>query len=554
MMAHAKTNPLARLAPSLTDIAFMLPVVLLFTRLDGVKTLLGDGDTGWHVRTGEWILAHHAVPHQDLFSFTKPHSPWFAWEWLWDVAFAWLHLHGGLAAVVIASIVLICLTSALLFQLLIRKCENRLIAIVMTYVAIGGSSVHWLARPHLFTMLFVVIWLAIIDAVEKGRTRLLWLLPPLTILWTNLHGGFFVGILIAGTYAAGKLFESCFEENPAQQIALRKNCLSYLLTALGCAAASFINPYTYHLHQHIVQYLSDSSQLEAISEFQTLSFHVPPAIFLEIMLALAAVAAIHHAYLRRFAAVFLIAGWAHLALLASRNIPLFMLIAAPFVASTFSDLLRTAGEQSAQWPTWMNRGLTILHEVGEEITAMDRPWRVHLPAVVTALLLCTIISGHAQAFKLRAEYDPKRYPAAVLPLLASDAGHHRIFCDDEWGDYLAYRLYPSGRVFIDGRSDFYGGQFVRNFLDIWGVKYDWEAQLERYGVDTLLLSTKSAMAGAVKQSARWKVVYDDGTAILFEPANSLQEISTKSGNKDGAEPLHSGMARVESVSFKRTNQ
>jgi hypothetical protein len=554
MMSDAKMNPLGRLAPSLTDLAFMLPVILLFTRLDGVKTLLGDGDTGWHVRTGEWILAHHAVPHQDLFSFTKPHSPWFAWEWLWDVAFSWLHLHGGLAAVVIASILLICLTSALLFQVLIRNCENRLVAIAVTYLAIGGSSVHWLARPHLFTMLFVVVWLAIIDAVEKGRTRLLWLLPPLTVLWTNLHGGFFVGILIAGTYAGGKLLERGFNKDPEQRPVLAKQCRNYLLTTLACAAASFINPYTYHLHHHIFEYLSDTSQLEVISEFQTLSFHVPPAVFLEIMLALAAIAAVYHIYLRRFAAVFLIVGWAHLALLASRNIPLFMLIAAPFVASTLSDLLQTAGEKSAQWPTWMNRGLNVLGEVGDEITAMDRPWRVHLPAIVTAFLLCTMISGHAKAFKLRAEYDPKRYPAAALPLLAPGAGRHHIFCDDEWGDYLAYRLYPSGRVFIDGRSDFYGGQFVRNFLDISGVKYDWETQLDRYGVDTLLLSTKSAMAGAVKQSPRWKVVYDDGTAILFEPATSLQEISTKSGNKDGAEPLHSGMARVAKVSFKRTKQ
>src|SRR5690242_1783162 len=31
MMSNVKTHPLARLAPSLTDIAFMLPVVLLFT-------------------------------------------------------------------------------------------------------------------------------------------------------------------------------------------------------------------------------------------------------------------------------------------------------------------------------------------------------------------------------------------------------------------------------------------------------------------------------------------------------------------------------------------
>lgn len=553
-MANSKVNPLVRVLPSLTDIAFILPVMLLFGRLDGVKTLLGDGDTGWHIRTGEWILAHHAIPHKDLFSFTKPDAPWFAWEWLWDVAFAWLHMHGGLAAVVVACILLICLTSALLFQLLIRHCDNRLIAIVVTFLAMGASSVHWLARPHLFTMLFAVIWLAILESVEKGRTRLLWLLPPVTVLWTNLHGGFFVGILLAGTYAAGKLLEGLFANDLRQRSGLIKSGGRYLLVAASCAAASLINPYTYHLHRHILEYLSDASQLAVISEFQTISFHSPPAIFFEIMLALSAVAGFHHARRRQFIPVLLIVAWAHLALLASRNISLFCLIAAPFVASTFGGFLEAARDKSTELPTWMNKALNTVLGVSEELTAMDRPWRIHTVAIATALLLCAVISVHAQAFKLKAEYDPEHYPAGALRLLGPGTGDHRIFCDDEWGDYLAYRLYPAGRVFIDGRSDFYGGRFVRNYLDILGVKYDWEARLDRYGVDALLLSTKSAMAGAVKQSGRWKVVYDDGMAILFEAATSQSRISTERGNKDGAETFPSGIARVEKLSIKRIKQ
>lgn len=553
-MANSKINPLLRLFPSLTDVAFLLPLVLLFGRLDGVKTMLGDGDTGWHVRTGEWILAHHAIPHKDLFSFTKPGSPWFAWEWLWDVAFAWLHMHGGLASVVIASILLICLTSALLFQLLIRNCENRLIAIAVTFLVVGGTSVHWLARPHLFTMFFVVIWLAVIDRAEKGTTALLWLFPLLTVLWTNLHGGFFVGILLAGTYGVGKLLEGCFANAPEKRASLIRSGWRYLLVASSCAAASFINPYTYHLHQHILAYLTDTAQLDAISEFQTLSFHAAPAIFFEIMLALAAVTAVYEARRGRIAPVLLMAGWAHLALMASRNIPLFALISAPFVASTFNDLFTGAREKEAGLPTLMKKILMTLHEIAEELTAVDGPWRFHIPAAAAALLLCTMVSGHAQAYKLRAEYDPKHYPAGALRMLGPGAGDRRIFCDDEWGDYLAYRLYPAGRVFVDGRSDFYGARFDRDYLDILGVKYGWEAQLDRYGVDTLLLSTKSPLAGAVKESARWKAAYDDGTAILFEAASSQNRIFTKRGNKDGSEPFPSGIARVERLSFKRIKQ
>jgi hypothetical protein len=80
-----------RLMPCLTDIAFLLPAGLLFFKLGGTKTLFADGDTGWHIKTGEWILQHGRGPTQDLFSYTKPGQPWFAWEWGWDVLFALIH-------------------------------------------------------------------------------------------------------------------------------------------------------------------------------------------------------------------------------------------------------------------------------------------------------------------------------------------------------------------------------------------------------------------------------------------------------------------------------
>src|SRR5690348_15733661 len=88
-----------RFLPSFTDFAFLMPLVFLFGRMGGVRTLLGDCDTGWHIRTGQWILAHRSVPAQDMFSFSKPGAPWFAWEWLSDVVLAGLNSVGGLKAV-----------------------------------------------------------------------------------------------------------------------------------------------------------------------------------------------------------------------------------------------------------------------------------------------------------------------------------------------------------------------------------------------------------------------------------------------------------------------
>src|SRR5262249_7763848 len=83
------------LTPSLPDFFFGALLLWIFFS-GGGKALLGDGDTGWHIRTGDYILSHRAVPHKDIFLFTTPDAPWFAWEWLTDILFSALHQAWGI--------------------------------------------------------------------------------------------------------------------------------------------------------------------------------------------------------------------------------------------------------------------------------------------------------------------------------------------------------------------------------------------------------------------------------------------------------------------------
>src|SRR5678815_3985903 len=110
-MVRAFTR-LAAWLPSLADVAFLMPIVFLFGRMDGARTLLIDGDTGWHIRAGDWILRHGRVPRLDLFSFTRPGEAWFAWEWLAEAIMAWLHRF-GMAAVVLAATIVLSVTFSL---------------------------------------------------------------------------------------------------------------------------------------------------------------------------------------------------------------------------------------------------------------------------------------------------------------------------------------------------------------------------------------------------------------------------------------------------------
>lgn len=508
-----------RFLPSLADFAFLTPILFLFGRMEGAQTLLADCDTGWHIRTGEWIMAHHQVPARDFFSFTKAGEAWFAWEWLSDVGFAWLNHHGGLATVVLASLLLLAVTFALLYRLALRK-ANPIVAFVVTLAAAVTSSIHWLARPHLISLLFLVLFYAALERLRAGQSRF-WgvpymvLLPAATILWTNLHGGFFIGIIMIGAYGAGEAMRVVLAGDRSQLGPHRTAARRYFLMAAACLAGSFVNPYFYHLHQHVLEYLGDPYQAQHIAEFLSLSFHHPVAIFFEFLLLAGGGSAVWNLSKGSYTEPLLFLLWAHAALLASRNLPLFAIVATPMVAAAMDAWIRKlpALEVAGWVKSAAERFLAIASETAETETLP----RWHLVSAGAIALVAALLFAPAPPRKFRPEYDPASYPAGAIALLRQDPSA-RIFTHDEWGDYLIYRLYPKTRVFVDGRSDFYGDQFEQKYLDVMNVKYDWENTLGGFGIDTILLPPTAALAGALKESSRWRVVYDDGVALVFRPS------------------------------------
>ena len=512
-MDAPKPHFLVRLFPSMTDVAFLMPIAFVFLRMGGASGMLGDGDTGWHIRTGEWIMANHRVPTEDMFSYTKAGQPWFAWEWLWDVCFAWLYRHGAMAAVVLASIVVISMTSVLLFRLVRRKCANAIIAIAIMYLVTGGSAIHWLARPHLFTLLFTVIFYSILERVKEGRTRLLWSLPFLMLLWTNLHGGFFVGIILTGAYAGGELIRALFDSRADERITALRRSVPYLATAGASAVATLINPYFYHLHAHIYAYLTDKYQYKNIVEFQSFNFRHPVTVFFEPMLLLGLSAAVWSLFRRDYVYTLLIAGWAHLALVTVRNTPIFLIVAAPPAAAMLESLLRELPVKDLA--VWLRRAALNFERFAADFTETDAVARVHLASAAAVGLLAVLFYAPNAPAQCRAEYDAKHYPAKAVEVLRQSGAEENIFTEDAWGGYLIYRLYPANKVFIDGRSDFYGSDFNEKYLDVMSVRYDWEKNLDQYHVNTILLSPNVSLAGTLKESRRWRTVYDDGVAIVF---------------------------------------
>ena len=505
-----------KLLPSMTDFAFLMPILYLFGRMGGMQTLLSDCDTGWHIRTGQWIASNRLVPVRDLFSFSKPEGIWYAWEWLSDLLFSWLYARGGLAGIALTSILIISVTFTIVFRQA-RLNSNAIIAILVTMTAAAASSIHWLARPHLFTLLFLALFCAALERARAGQTKYLWALPTATALWTNLHGGFVVGIVMAGAYGTGELLKMVLDPDAATRRLARRASQRYFLCAFACLAASLINPYTYHLHLHLFEYLRDPYASQHIQEFLSVSFHHPIGLFFESLLLLGAGTAFWNFRRRSYVEAVLIVVFAHGALLAARNIPLYTVVAAPPIAAMLAEWLALVPQFEAA--ARFRDAARKFNSAASGLTETDRIARWHLLSGAGVALLAALLFAPHPPKAFRPEFDPKNYPAAAVARISRGelgvtASAH-IFTSDQWGDYLIYRLYPRMRVFIDGRSDYYGADFEQKAVDALNVKYGWEDTLARFSVDTILLPPSTPLTGALKLSNRWRLVYDDGVALVF---------------------------------------
>jgi hypothetical protein len=503
------------LLPSLSDAAFLIPIVVFFSCTTGVKWLLGDSDTGWHIRTGEWILKNRHVPTTDLFSFTKNGQPWFAWEWLSDLAMGWLHSHGGLSAVVFASFVILCTTSLVVYRTAAAESGHRLVSLLLTWLAMGAATVHWLARPHIVTPLMAGLFCCVLARVERGFNRsTLVALPALTILWVNLHGGFFVGIVLVATYgvaAAGEQLLHIGRHDGWGRARL------YGLTAVSCVLASLLNPYGYRLHLHVIQYLGSPFYLQYISEFRPVDFQWQSASYFETLLVLAVGAALWHLGKGRLVHVLLPLSWAHLALLSARNIPIFAVVSLPGTALAVSEWMAYAQDRWRATP--MGAAAKGLAEVENDLGSIASKIgaRAALAPALGMIVIGVLLAHPGQMNRLRAEFDPTQFPVQAASVVEHERGSAtRLFCSWQWGGYLIYRAWPAIKVFNDGRTDFYGPAFVKEGLRAWQAAPDWSNILARHRVNAALLPVDSALASVLRERRDWKLVYQDQVAVLFQ--------------------------------------
>ncbi len=478
------------LAPTLADLFFAALLFSALARAGGWQALLTDGDTGWHIRTGELILAGGWVPATDPFSFTRAGADWFAWEWLSDVLFA-LAARRGLAAVAVLAGVVLCAAVTVLLLWLLRRGSGLWIGLAVTLAAASASSVHYLARPHVFSILLFTVSLWIVDEDRRRLRGLAWVLPAICGLWANLHGAF---LALPAMLAMAAAVE-----------ALRRRVRRagrYGGLALLCLAASCINPYGWRLHQHIVSYLRAPWILNHVSEFQSPSIRSESMLVFAVLLLGAAACASRAMTRGQWFPALLALAWGLGALRSARHIPLFAIAAAPVIAAECARWWRAhTPERSYSRTLW---------ELGRDLGGGGASlWTPVVAALVLAVAPRLASAG----------FPETQFPVAAVErhagLLAPGDGMPRILTSDQWADYLIFRLYPRQRVYFDGRSDFYGPELGADYRTLLGASRGWRELLERNRFEIALLPRAWPLSTMLDREPGWSRVDEDATAVLF---------------------------------------
>jgi len=482
--------------PSLAQFLFL--VLFLHLSVNAGNQLLNDADTGFHIRAGEYMLETRSIPRHDPFSVASSPLPWPTHEWLSDVVMAVLHRAFGLTGVVLFFIFLISLAHSILFGTMRVFNRNMVLDSIIIVMVIGSSQLHWLARPHIFSWLLLLLWYFLLDSHQYREKNVLYLLPAVMLLWVNLHGSFILGFILLAIYLASNFIRGNLAPGDGSAECKEKAKRLLLATAVSLLVA-LANPKGYHAFLFPFETVLNRFAMDNIQEWASPDFH-QPMIFKYLLLLMIAVIAVSGARLNLIELA-LILLFTNMSLYSRRYIPLFGIVVAPILSKQGEYLVRQ----------WDGKWKKIFMDRSHKFTAMDAFAKGYLwPAAAVALIAVFASSG-----KIGFNFDEKIKPVAAVEFLKKERLKGPMFNSDEFGDYVIYGASSRFKVFFDGRTEIYGNERFREYLDVVQFKPGWEKILERHDIHMIFFNSDSALSRFLLSRKEWGLIFSDKVANIF---------------------------------------
>ncbi len=460
-----------------------------------------DYDLWLHMAAGREMWETGRIVHLDSFSHTVPGAEWIYHEWLAALLSFAIYSVAGVNGMVLLKAVMMTASMAVLLGLFHLRGHGRGPApVVALLAAMVASRNVALERPHLFTILFLMLFVYWLERQRRFGRALPWTMVPICALWANIHGGFILGLLAFGPFLVEDVWiwlRERYKEGPewvdeADKIRNLEGRIRRSLTMLAaCAFATLFNPYGLQTLLYPLQYANPSPFMKQIEEWASPNFQ--KQIVLEaVLLALVGALLLSRRSVALRDGIFVMAA-AHLILTAVRN----SFLVGPFIAPASLDHLADF---------FTRPGLP--GRLGRKIGHLDR-------GRFGSLLLVTVLAGSIWVLNSPERISSERFPTEAVAWLNENRPPGRLFNDYDFGGYLMFNL-PAYPVFVDGRVDVYSKhRAFSDFLEVWRLGARWEEVLDRYGVGVVLVEQRQSLVALLGVHEGWEKVFEGEVAVVF---------------------------------------
>jgi hypothetical protein len=456
---------------------------------------LSDGDFWWHLKTGEYILNTRSIPRTDFFSFTNYGRAWVAHEWLSEAIFYVIYSSLGFNVLIVVFALLTALAFWIAFK---RSSSNPLIGGTVALIGVWAILPNVGVRPRIFTLLLSSVYLALLGRyVRRGQGREIWWLVPLMVLWVNLHGGFLMGLVLIGLTIVGIPLDAWSNREKLSSSLPQLKTLFMVLVA--CMLAACLNPHGIWIYKFPFEIFLSPIQQQTVNDWLSPNFHQSEAVPL-FMLILGTIAAFALSPKRpKLSEVILFLATLYMTLKSQRHVAILALVAVPLMADYLQNWITARSDGKLFGPVAPNGG----NRRATIVTVLFL-----LPLVVFAWKLKTTVFEAPAQVAIDA-------PVKAVEYMQQNRIVGKTLTDPNiWGGYLIWKM-PSNPVYIDGRIDMYGDEFVKEYLYITLGYIDWREPLDRYGVQIAIVAPKSVLATGMRNAPNWQQVYQDELAVVF---------------------------------------
>jgi hypothetical protein len=460
-------------------------------------------DLWWHLASGRWILENATVPQTDVLTYTESEHEWINLQWLTDVVLVSVWRRAGPDALVLLKAALVMLQMLLVLGAARAAGAGAGAAGAATALGVLALAERTLVRPEIVSGVCLATTLFVLLRWRRRGGRTVWALPFLCALWANGHSLAFLGPLMILWWAA---LEFAGRHGAERQRA-GGEWRVLLGVGLVSAVALLLNPYGFAVWRFpVTLFQRISGDVQAFTRI--LEFAPPwqdaadPALrFFWVLLAATAGSFFLSRPAARAARLLAVLPFLALALLARRNIPLFVIVAVPFLAANLSD--------GARRFVTSRRATTVLRAA---------------PIAVALLLTVAVLAGASPVlFGLWRDrglgVEPGLFPGKCVETLRETGERGRVFHAMDFGGYLAWAD-PSQRTFIDGRLEVAGADWLARYIEAHENPAVWELLRSSWNIEVLLLQHSSPGAAAfllarLREGAWRPICYSPEAALLF---------------------------------------